>query len=119
MYKASGLGFHFYDFIFGERYEESPIMKVEDAYQKLLQVKKESEFDNALFVEFEKNYFAHIWFYKSEEGYLQYYLGSFYNTKEKILEDASTSIDFGYYIDIALKLGNDFGIEKLIADHMD
>lgn len=118
--KSCELGFIYYDHICGERYENSPILNYEEAFAKWDKQMKNPDDDHALFVEISKGRFAHLWLYKSEDGYyLEYHLGSFSYVKEKYFEDSFTSIDFKYYIEIALQLGDDFGIEKLVADHID
>ncbi len=114
--KASNLGFIFYDFIPGERYEDSPTIDSNQAFKNVL---TKSKFDDGLFIELTKGYFTLLWFYKDDEGRLEYSLGAFYNIKDKTIENFYTQIDFKYYIEIALSLGEDFGIEKLTADYID
>lgn len=117
--KGSEIGFIYYDFIMGEQYQDSPLLSYEKAFERVINMKKKPDEDDSLFFKISMKHFAHLWFYKTEEGYLEYYLGSFSYIKEKKFENSHTTIDFKFYIEVALQLGNDFGIEKLNADHMD
>lgn len=117
--KGHEIGFIYYDHICGERYEDSPILNYVEIFNKWEKAVEDSETDHSLYVEIAKGHFAHLWIYKTGKGYLRYDFSIYSHLKEKFFEDSHRAVDFKFYIDIALKLGDDFGIEKLVADHMD
>ncbi len=116
--KGGDIGFTYYDYIFGHRYEESPVLTPEEAFYKYIQLKNDPDANHALYSEISKGHFSHISFY-NDSGYLQVSLGAFAYMKEKSFENSDATIDFEFYIIITLKLAHDFGILKLDADYID
>jgi len=116
--KAENAGVIFYDHILGVRYEDSPTLNVDHALQKLIKNMQDCDADHSLFLEIPQKSYTHLWFYNNE-GLLEFHLGSFVYLKEKHFEDSITQIDFEFYIDFALKIARDFGIQKLVADSID
>ena len=117
--KGQELGFKYYEYLYSKNFENSISIGYKLAFE-VLQIKlKNSDVDQSLLVEICKEQLVQLRFYKSEYNYLIFDITLFSHPKEKHLEEIGTFIDFKYYIDIALNLGDDFGIEKLVADHMD
>lgn len=90
--RGSELGFVYYDHIMGERYENAPILNYEQASDKIINAAYEKiEGGPSVYTKVDDFSYAYIWFYETEEGYLEIYLGGFGSPKRK-----------DYYIDLLI-----------------
>lgn len=122
--KGSDMGFIYYDYIWGKRYENSPQLTPEQAFDKVKQTNDIPNNSNkSLFLNFSNNLFSHMWFYTTDANLLKIDFAVFY--KEKIYSDPEVedesyvTNDFKYFIDIATSLGNEFCIQSLEAGYLD
>ena len=117
--KGYSLGFIYYDYIFGERYETSPILNPHEAFNKLITIKKNKEKEeHFLYIEISKGHFANLSFNESIDGLLEFdiYIPSY--RRDKVYKDMHTGIELSFYLDIVMKLSEDFGIEGILADYL-
>lgn len=107
--------FTYYDHVLGERYEESPVLNAKQAAKKIVDAYNDKlEGGPCVYTSFDKGSIAFIWFYKSDDGWLELYIGGFGNIKKK-----EYFMDFNYYIRLFLDLCVDFvivGAEAFIDD---
>ncbi len=107
--KGSNKGFKYYDHVWGERYENSPLLDAAGATQKIIKARINNlEEGPCVYSVLEKDSNAHFYFYESEDGYLEFHIGAFGCPKKK-----GYWIDFAYYIRMFLDLCEDFPILEL------
>jgi hypothetical protein len=96
----------------GERYENAPILNYEHASDKIINAAYEKiEGGPSVYTKIDDFSYAYIWFYETEEGYLEIYLGGFGSPKRK-----DYYIDFTHYIRIILNLCEDYIILSLCTN---
>lgn len=103
-------GFIYYDHIMGERYEDAPILTPSQAAKKIIIASQNKiEGGPSVFVNIGDT-FAFFWFYKTDDGYLEFRIGGFSAAKKK-----NGYIDFYYYLKTFLDLCKDFVMMSIKA----
>jgi hypothetical protein len=102
-------GFKYYDHIWGEKYEDAPILDAKRATEKVMKsLYDEMDGGPCVYTTFQKESVAFLWFYKSEEGGLEFHVGGFGGIRKK-----EHYMDFSYYVKFFLDLCEDFTILEL------
>ena len=114
--KGEEIGFKYYDYILGERYEDSPLLNPKQAFKKYKELSKIPDDPHSLYVEIAPQRYAYLSFWETEDGFFKYDLGAFGNCKYRDTEDYGEVIDFQFYIEIACQLGEKYRILKIFAD---
>lgn len=113
--KGSNIRFVYYYHKFGQSFENMQIINAQQAAQKIIQEQRENaEGGPNIFTIIDKGTVAksdtRIWFFKDDNNFIEMYIGSFGDPKEK-----DHFIDFSYYIKMFLSLVDSFTILELHA----
>jgi len=104
--------FVYYDQVFGELYKDASKINAESAANKIITAyDNKTEGGPAVFTLIDSESDVHLWFYKSESGWLEFCIGSFGLPKKK-----GYYIDFAYYLRMFLDLCEDFPILEVKAE---
>jgi len=101
-------GFKYYDHVMGVQYSEASILDARGATQKIIKAYKDKPEDGPCvytILNSTTETCAFLWFYKSDDGLLEFQMGAIGCPKKKDM-----FIDFDYYIRMCLDLCKDFQI---------
>jgi len=111
--RGSQYGLIYYDHIMGEQYENGPFIDAQKAAIKIMAaIESKDEGGPCVFTKIDDTY-CFIFFYRTDHGTLDFYIGSFGSPVRKDFRDGFYHIDLAYYVRLALDLTQDYALEEI------